>query len=460
MGSTGGMINGQNSFHHLLPTSPSAGRSRSSSDNCALFPSQSQDPIRSLGQILADSHQLSMQDINQSTSFRSTSDLARLWDCSSELSLKASILKRTTLMPYFHPGTKIDEMLQEMFHRNGKVNIEIERFGVEERNVGNNEGSAERKVSPDRRKEAVQSIEADQDVVKLTCRWCSQLFPNVAVLLQHERSLCKVNREAVDVSEVFQRRDPSSPPLFHARSALQLESTKMSDKTNGISPLPKLSWHSVPQQLLVAMQSPPLPRDALHSHVYLSSQDKGSPSQLTQHSPEMSSPRGRRRVSSSGLSSPSCLNASSCSPEIFLPQKEPGSPWSGQNEPLDLSIPKQPPKQMERNKILNGISGREDRKDLRIHQLGRPSPTSQLPLHQYPVFSGTGAPVFPGSVYNGFPIFSQSGIGLSIHDGMLPTSFSQTAKSPGFLPHVAYMTDADTEAMLKKIYQERQSLMV
>lgn len=461
-GSTCGMINGhgQNSFRHLLPTSPSAGRSRSSNDNGALFPSQSQDPIRSLGQIPADSHQLSMQGVNRNTSFPSTSDLARLWDCSPELSLKASILKRTTLMPYFHPGTKIDQMLQEMLHRNGKVDIEFERFGVEERNVGNNEGAVERKVSPDRRKEAVRSNEADQDVLKLTCRWCSQLFPNVAVLLQHEHSLCKVNREVVDVSEGFHRRNPSSPPLFYPRSALLPENTKMSEKTNGLSLLPKLSWHSVPQQLLVAMQSPPLHRDALHSHMYLSNQEKGSPSQLMQHSPEMPSPRGRRRVSSSGLSSPSHLNVSSCSPEISLPQNETGSPWSGQNEPLDLSMPKQLPNQMERNKIPNGISGREDRKDPRIHQLGRPSPTSQLPLHQYPVFGGTGAPVFPDSVYNGFPIFSQSGVGLSVHDGMLPTSFSQMAKSPGFLPPVAYMMDADAEAMLKKIYQERQSLVV
>ncbi|XP_037831075.1 zinc finger E-box-binding homeobox 2 isoform X2 [Kryptolebias marmoratus] len=462
MGSAGGVFNGhgQNSFHHLFPTSPSAGGGRSSNDKGAVFPSQSQDLIRSFGQIPADSHQLSMQDVNQNTtSFPSTSDLAKLWDCSPELSLKASILKGTALMPYLHPGTKIEQMLQEMLHRDGKMNEEMDRAGVEERREVNNEGIAERKVSPDRRRETVRSSEADQDLLKLTCRWCSQLFPNVAVLLQHKYSLCKVNREAVEVSEGFRRKDPSSPPLFYSRSALQPENTKLSEVTNGFSPLPKLSWHSAPQQLLVAMQSPSPHQDALHSRMYLSSQEKGSPSQLMHHSPEMPSPRGRRRVSSSGLSSPARLNVSNCSPEISLQQKEPGSPWSAQNEPLDLSMPKQLSKQTERSKVPNGISGRENKRDLRIQQLGRPSPTSHLPLHQYPVFSGTGAPVFPGSVYNGFPIFSQSGIGLSVHDGMLPASFSQTAKSPGFLPPVAYMMDTDAEAMLKKIYQERQNLM-
>lgn len=461
-GSAGGAINGhgQNSFHHLFPTSPSAGRGRSGNDKGAAFPSQSQDLIRFLGQIPADSYQLSMQDINQNTaSLPSTSDLSRLWDCSPDLLLKASILKGTALMPYLHSGTKIEQMLQEMLHREGKVDEEVDRPGVEERRV-NNEGAAERKASPDRRREALRSSDADQEVLKLTCRWCSQLFPNVAVLLQHERSLCKVGREAVEVSEGFRRKAPASSPLFYPRSAHQLENTNVSEVTNGLSSVPKLSWQSVPQQLLVAMQSPPPHNDALHSRIYLSSQEKGSPGQLMHHSPEMPSPRSIRRVSSSGLGSPVRLNVSSCSPEISLPQKEPGSPWSAQNEPLDLSMPKQLSKQTERSKIPNGISGREDRRDVRIQPLGRPSPTSHLPLHQYPVFSGTGAPVFPGSVYNGFPIFSQSSVGLPVHDGMLPTSFGQTAKSPGFVPPVAYMMDADTEAVLKKFYKERQNLMV
>lgn len=68
--------------------------------------------------------------------------------------------------------------------------------------------------------------------------------------------------------------------------------------------------------------------------------------------------------------------------------------------------------------------------------------------------------MFPGSLYNGFPIFNQSGLGLSGHDGIAGIPFGQPANGPGFLSPMAYMMDADAEATLKKIHQERQALMV
>ncbi|XP_051804770.1 zinc finger E-box-binding homeobox 2-like [Acanthochromis polyacanthus] len=462
-----GAFNGhsQSSYHHSFPTSPSAGGVMTSNDKGSLLASQNQDNARLLGRVPADPHQLSLQEINQNTSFPGASDLARLWDPSAELSLRSTILKGTTLLPYIHSGNKFEQMLQEMLHKDMKKDEEKDREGgeVEERRIHNG-GGPERKVSPDRRREAVRSGEAERGNLGVTCRWCSQLFPNVAVLLQHERYLCKVNREAVEVPEGFRRKDHSSPPLFFPRPALQLENSKLSEVNNGLSgnksPLQKPNWHSVPQQLLVAVHSPPQPRhDTLSSRVFWSSQEKGSPSQMIHHSPELSSPRGRRRVPSSGFSPPACLDLTSCPPELSSPQKETSSPWSAQNEPLDLSLPKQLSNQGGRNKTVNGMSPRRERREFGSQQLRRPSPTSHLPLHQHSVFSGAGAPVFPGSLYNGFPIFSQSGVGLSGHEGISPIPFSQTANSPGFLSPMAYMMEADAEAALKKIYQDRQGLM-
>ncbi|KAL7407009.1 hypothetical protein ABVT39_001508 [Epinephelus coioides] len=464
-GGASGAFNGhsQSSYHHSFPTSPSAGGGRHSTDKGSPLASQTQDHTGPHGRTAEDPQQLSLQDPNHNpTGFPRASDLARLWDPSAELSLRASILKGTTLLPYLHSGTKFEQMLQEMLHREVKKDEEMDRGGaaMEERRVIYNGGGPDRKVSPDRRREAVRSGEGERGVLGVTCRWCSQLFPNVAVLLQHERYLCKMNREAVEVPEGLRSKDHPSPPLFFPRSALQPENSKPSELTNGLSgnksPLQKPSWHSVPQQLLVAMHSPPQPHhDALSSRAFWSSQEKGSPSQPVNHSPELSSPRVRRRVPSSGFGSPVCLDLTSCPPELSSPQNQTGNPWSAQNEPLDLSLPKQLSDQEGRNKTVNGNSARGER----TQQLSRPSPTSHLPLHHHPVYSGAGAPMFPGSLYNGFPIFNQSGLGLSGHDGIAGIPFGQPANGPGFLSPMAYMMDADAEATLKKIHQERQALM-
>lgn len=474
-GGASGAFNGhsQSPFHPSFLPSPSAGGGRNSNDKGSPLASQNQDSSRSLGQVPEEHHQLLLQDPSQNpTAFPRALDLARLWDPSAELSLRASILKGTTLLPYAYSGTKFEQMLQEMLHREVKKDEEMERGGgaaAEERRAIHNGGGHERKMSPDRRRESGRSGEGERGVLGVTCRWCSQLFPNGAVLLQHERYLCKMNREAVEVPEGLRSKDHPSPPLFFPRAALQSENSKPCEVTNGFSgsksPLQKPSWHSVPQQLLVAMHSPPQPRhDALSSRAYWSSQEKGSPSQTINHSPELSSPRARRRVPSSGFGSPICLDLTNCPPEISSPQNQTSSPWSAQNEPLDLSLPKQLSDQEGRNKTLNGSSARGERRELGKQQLKRLkpslSPTSHLPLHHHPVYGGAGAPVFPGPLYNGFPIFNQSGLGISGHDGITPIPFSQPANSPGFLSPMAYMMEADAEATLKKIHQERQALMV
>ncbi|XP_029990016.1 zinc finger E-box-binding homeobox 2 isoform X2 [Sphaeramia orbicularis] len=440
-GGASGTLNGHNqsSFHHSFPISPSAGGGRSLNDKGSLLASQNQDNTRSLGQAPEDANQ---NHIGYPT------DLAHLWDPSSDLSLRASILKGTTLLPYLNSGTKFEQVLQKMLNR--EVNKDEEMEATMENKKGIFNGGV-----ADARREAVRSGEG------VSCRWCSQLFPNVAVLLQHERYLCKMNREAVEVPD----HKEHTSPLFFSRSGFQPENSKPSEVTNGLSrnksPSQKPSWHSVPQQLLVAMQSTPQPRhEPLSSHPYWSVQERGSPSQLINHSTELSSPRPRRSAPSSRFGSPVCLDLTNCPPELPSPQNHTGSPWSAQNEPLDLSLPKQLSDKDVRNKAVNG-STRGERRETAPHQLRKLSPTqpSFLPLHHHPVYSGAGAPVFPGSVYSGFPLFNQSGLGLSGPDGLTSLPFSQAANSPGFLSPIAYMMETDAEAALKKIHQERQALM-
>lgn len=401
----------QTAYHYSFPTSPSAPGGRKIAEKM-------RDGGKALGRAAADDHH---QDPNNNPAvFPGASDhLAHLWDPLAQLSLRASLLKGTTLLPYLNSGAKFEQMLQEMLHRDLKKDAKTERDvggsgGVE---GAHNGGGPDRKPSPS----AAAPGEGERGVLGVMCRWCSQVFPNVAVLLQHERYLCKVTREAAEVPDVLLAKDrPSPPPLHLSRS----------DGGNGRSP----------QQVLVAMHSPPPHRhhhhhqDALRSPPYWPSQEKGSPGQLALRSPEASSPHptARRRASSSELGSPVCLDLTSCPPDLS-PRKKAGGSWS-QSEPLDLSLPKHLSDKEEKVRAMNGSSKRE------AGAPRRPSPAPHLPFH-HAVYGAAGAPVFPGPVYNGFPIFNQPA-------------------NNAFLPPMAYMMEADTEAALKKMHQERQALMV
>lgn len=408
------MLNGhsQSSYQHFFPKSPSAVNQRNHIDNNPVMDSENNNNGRPLVRVLDGPVKLSPQDPNfHSLGIPKTSDLAHIWDPLAQLSMHAGIIKGTTLLPYVSSGTKFEQMLQEMLHREVKKD-EIERDGgaMEERKtIYNGRGLDKSRVSPDRRG-TVTSGETG-----VMCRWCSQLFPNVVVLLQHERYLCKMNREAAEV--------PDHPALLLSRADVRPENRKPPELTRGLpgskSPLTKLGWPS------------PQARQANQSH-----QDKGRPDQRINCS-EQPSPGGRRRVPSSEQRSP-----------------QTGSPWS-QNEPLDLSLPKQHSDQGEKSQIGNGNSGLEERRELK-----RPSPTALLPLHNPSVYSGAGAPVFPGSLYNKFPLFSQSGLGLSSHDGITAMPFSPSAHGRGFLPPMAYMMESDAESAFSRIHQDRQAFMV
>lgn len=377
-GSAGGALNGhsQSSFLPSFQTSPSAGGGRAA--------------------------HVKLEETNQHhLGFPMPSDLSRLWDPQSDIALRASILKGTTLLPYLNSGNKFEQVLQKMLNREVKRE-EIDVDGkVEEKNDMYDGGAT------------VRPSEAEKEGLGVSCRFCSQLFPNVAVLRQHERYLCKMNRE-------------------------ETENGKAHEVTNGFSsnksPPQKPNWHSVPQQLLVAMHSPPQLSSRLP---YWSAPERGSSGQLVNHSAELSSPRTKRSALSSGFGSPPCLDLTNCPPELPSPQN--------QNEPLDLSMPKD-----SRNKTINGRAARGEKREPRPQQI-KLSPThpSFVPLPHHSVYGATGAPMFPG--FPGFPVFN--------HEGVAPLPFGQAANSPGFLSPMAYMMESEAEAALKKIHQDRQALM-
>ncbi|XP_077429670.1 zinc finger E-box-binding homeobox 2 [Vanacampus margaritifer] len=405
-GGTSAVFNGhnQNSYQHSFPPSPSAGRERHSKGSPLAL--QVQDGSRPPGQGPEDPSHLWGPDF----SFR-TSELASLCNPSTELSLRASILKGTTLLPYLQSGSKFEQMLQEMLHR---------KYEGMERNGG----GSDRKASPERG----ESGERERGDLGVTCRWCSQVFPNVVVLLQHERYHCKMSGEAPEAPhETLQKKDHHSPPLF--------PSSKTNDVTNGAcgkeSPVQK--WPSVPQHLLLALHSP-------HEHLDSSGQENGSPA----HASELLSLHMGRRLPSSG--SPLGLDLSG---QLSSPHNR------SQIEPLDLSVRKQMTEQR------NGSVAKRPRTEDRSKQLSRQSPgqLSDPSLHPHPIYRGHGARVFPGSLYNGFPFFSQSALGFAGHDGIAPLPFSPSPISPGFLSPLAYMVESESEATLKKLHQERQALM-
>ncbi|XP_034023449.1 zinc finger E-box-binding homeobox 2-like [Thalassophryne amazonica] len=464
-GSTGGMFNGHSQYsqRQMLSTSPSAGGGRNSNDKGSPLDSQIQDHTMPLGQIPEAPHLIFLQDLQNPSGFPRALDLSRLWEPSSEFSMRASVLKGATLLPYLHSGTKFEQMLQEMLHGDGKRAEDTDKEGgpLEKRRVIYNGGGSDMKVSPD--KSVRRSVELERGDVGVMCQWCSQLFPNIAVLLQHERYLCKMNREAVEVTDSLHGKDHHSPPLFSTRSDLQPENSNQSEIPNGLSgnksPLQMHNWHSVPQQLLVAMHSPQHSRhDPLSSQMYWSNQESRSPSQPITYSPELASPRARKRIHSSGFGSPVCLDLSSCPLELSSPHIQTGA---AQNEPLDLSLPKQLPVQDRKTKAVNGNSSNGEKRELLSQHLRRLSPKLplHLPLHHHPIYSGAGPPLFPGSIFNRFPLFNQSGLGLPGHDGITSMPFNQPANGPGFVSPMAYMMDAEAEAVLKKIHQDRQTLM-
>ncbi|KAJ8259377.1 hypothetical protein COCON_G00183890 [Conger conger] len=231
----------------------------------------------------------------------------------------------------------------------------------------------------------------------VTCRWCAQLFPSRAVLAQHERYLCRLNRDPVQGLE-------PSPPGWGRDAGPQGP-----HKANGFgrerSPIRRSSWPP----------SSPCPTPWDHAHSV-------PPSKAPPTTPPAQPLRPSRTRGGMG---------------------RPGA--DSQNEPLDLSLPK-PRWVAGDNRPCNGLSPPGD------------SRQTLLSNQQPAAYAGTA--LFSPALYSALPLFSPIMPPGPHPDSLSPLSLNPlTHNRAPFLPPLPYMMESDTDSFLKRIHQEQQSLM-
>ncbi|XP_015199599.2 zinc finger E-box-binding homeobox 2-like isoform X1 [Lepisosteus oculatus] len=375
-----------------------------------------------------------------------------------------AFFKGTALMPYLHPHSKFEHLLQKMLQRSANSELgENFSMGGEDRGVqpgrdpsqDGNDTQESYKPRMERDKVSCQSSESEGSVSNgVTCRWCSQLFPSAAVLFQHERYLCKMNREAMEVPEGPRGKDDS--PLNFSRHSPGHEGVALGPATNGYSEdrtaLPRL--RPLHHQHPAAMLSPTLTcPSTLSPHAFWPPHLKEGGSPANPSSPsamEVATPpyQERGRVppgAGSALRSPPSKKAVlSCR-----------TPTSGglQSEPLDLSLPKsrEEPSE-ERNR--NGRSPAIEKKEMAS------PPRKTPPPHHEAMYSRSSG--FGHSVYSPFPLFNSiltPSLRNAGQDGLPPIPLNPAAAKTGFLSPMTYMFESDPESFLKRIQQERQAMI-
>ncbi|XP_060775369.1 zinc finger E-box-binding homeobox 2-like isoform X3 [Neoarius graeffei] len=348
-----------------------------------------------------------------------TSDLSRPWDSVSPM--RMGVFKGTTLLPLLHSGGKFEELLQEMLRKE----------------VGKDEQLGSRQDKEEEDKTERREGKSDVPVSAVSCQRCFQLFPNEVVLKQHERYLCK-GKDEQDIAEMHFIKDGS--PLNFSRASHHVYNTQKTPTTpNGmtreISSPQRVSWHSLPQQLLVPL---PLPFRSEPAHAYWPNRKTDSPGNSTVMSPTSPSLQERRR--------PSFITPSVTSPCQPLQHRPSPRSEGSQSEPLDLSIPKAR-KSSEPSSDCNGSSPQLDQRDA-DHLTTRLSPLSH---HEV---GGAYRPLFGSALFSNFPFFNpivSSGLAAMGRNGMTSLPLTSPAPSPGFLSPIAYMMEPESETMLKRM---------
>ncbi|XP_051753697.1 zinc finger E-box-binding homeobox 1-like isoform X2 [Ctenopharyngodon idella] len=203
-----------------------------------------------------------------------------------------------------------------------------------------------------------------------------------------------------------------------------------------LSPPQRASWHSVPQQILVPLPTPlQLAQDSPHKHW---PGEEGGPTSPTL--PE------RQHLIGSRFGSPPYLDLS-----INTSPRQ--SSHHIQNEPLDLSIPKPHSASAvpRETRTCNGYSPQQERHN------GETAFKRLTPPSQQQVGGAYAAsPLFSSTVFSSYPLFNHM---IPGHNGLTSLPLTPPTPSPGFLSPVAYMVEAETESMLKRIQHERHSFM-
>ncbi|XP_058635236.1 zinc finger E-box-binding homeobox 1-like isoform X2 [Onychostoma macrolepis] len=231
------------------------------------------------------------------------------------------------------------------------------------------------------------------------------------------------------------RREVRDEKQAKTENFSRLYDTQTSPTTNHapyreLSSPQRASWHSVPQQILV-----PLPTPAQLDNRW-PSEESASPKKnpMSPALPERQHPIGSR------FGSPPSLDLSiNTSPRQLN---------HIQSEPLDLSIPKAH-SVVPRNPACNG--------NLTHHEsvFKRLTPPSQQQVGG----AYAASPLFGSTVFGSFPLFNHmipAGLG---HNGLTSLPLTPPTPSPGFLSPVAYMVEAESELMLKRMQHERHSIM-
>ncbi|XP_064161649.1 zinc finger E-box-binding homeobox 2-like isoform X2 [Anguilla rostrata] len=431
-GGAGGALNGQVYATYLRsssPGSPPAGHERNSGKGSPYaFPS----PRALLDRPGAGQPE---QALLEGSRLAHGQEPPGLWDPASEF-YRADLYRCTSLLPYLHGGDKFGRVLQEMLRRGGAHGEE----GV----AGVGEGGAQGEGP------GVRGAELEEGGV--TCRWCSQLFPNHAVLVQHERYLCRMNRDGLEALEC--------PPQGRGKAASQAATAALphhAHKANGFggerSPIRRSSWPPLPQRSpLLRHPDPPGSRPLWPTQEAGSPSPAHHPASPAHHTASPASPSflERRRGAPRGFDSPLCLDLSAHAPACSPPSRPTppcGTPSSAgsQSEPLDLSLPKP-----------RWASGGERRcSSATLPGDRRPAPPPPPPPPQTPGAYG-GTPAFGGPMYSAFPLFNPV-MPVGHHDSLSPLSFNPPAQNS--LPPLPYMLESDTESFLKRVHQDRQTLL-
>ncbi|XP_076870231.1 zinc finger E-box-binding homeobox 1 isoform X2 [Brachyhypopomus gauderio] len=316
----------------------------------------------------------------------------RAWD--PAVAMRTGVFKGTTILPLLHSRGKFEHLLEEMLRKGVKRE---DRWGNREQKDGDETEERERKVEV--------STEA------VPCQGCAQLFPNEVVLKQHERYLCR-SKDRQDAVQSRRRHRDGSLLNFTRASRFPQDNHQTPASPNGlprdVSSPQRASWQSIPQQLLVPLQSPPhLRLDPAH---YWPSKETGSPRNSAITSPTSPSLQERQHPQNTGLGSPPCIDLSVTSPPC-RPNPHRPSPRTeaSQSEPLDLSIPK--------TRV-----GSDMARDAREQTFNSSSP-------------------------------QRDGRDMESFFRLTPPSQHQMAPSPGFLSPMTYMMEADPETMMKRVQQ-------
>ncbi|XP_051986619.1 zinc finger E-box-binding homeobox 2-like isoform X1 [Xyrauchen texanus] len=356
-------------------------------------------------------------------------ELTRSWDPTVDLAMRTGVFKGTTLLPLLQSRSKFEQLLQEMLCKE----VGEQRQGRERKN--------------------------EAPISAVTCRWCSKVFPSDGMLMHHERYQCQ-SKDIVNYP-LSQRPKNGSPLNFSRLSNLPYD-TQTSPTTNNVpyrdlSSPQRASWHSVPKQILVPLPTPLLSQDKHWPNEKMSSPRKPNPVDPT--SPTLSD---RQQLIASRFGSPPCLDLSFNSTSPRQSSQHITVSGSIQNEPLDLSIPKPHStsggmSRETRDQTCNGYSPQQGRRDM-DSMFKRLTPPSQQQVGG----AYAQSPLFGSTVFSNYPLFnhmipgSLAGMG---HNGLTSLPLTPPTPSPGFLSSVAYMVEAESESMLKRIQHERHSLM-